>query len=286
MQTFKIIITVASLVLIIITKSEIDFTNLVDNQTSLALTKEIIYDLSIGVFSAMILVWGIDEINEKNRIKEEQKRHNVIYKKIIPVVKAYYDFYVKLYIATRDNKVMKDDKVLESLFNVKDNYLTQIKKANPFYKEGFYADGNIDALEYMKNHNEFPKSLPWYKCWNIDNQNFTTQMRRIEQDFSFMIPADLHNKIAILLNLVEPINYISKFIEMKMPINIKEVELPPVLIMPLDFFIDGYKLIEILNALEDVMKYLSAVSNEDILKIDISYINERNTSPILGDALR
>jgi hypothetical protein len=33
------------------------------------------------------------------------------------------------------------------------------------------------------------------------------------------------------------------------------------------------------------MKYVSENSQENILKIDIKHINERNTSPILGDAL-
>lgn len=52
----KIGITIVSLIVAIITKSDIDWSNLLNNCFELSLAKELIYDLSVGVFSAMILV--------------------------------------------------------------------------------------------------------------------------------------------------------------------------------------------------------------------------------------
>ena len=59
----KILITVVSFVIVVIAKSNIDWSNLQNNYVDLSLVKEIVYDLAVGVFSAMILVWFIDEIS-------------------------------------------------------------------------------------------------------------------------------------------------------------------------------------------------------------------------------
>jgi hypothetical protein len=77
----------------------------------------------------------------------------------------------------------------------------------------------------------------------------------------------------------------SDIIEMKLPVKIKGLNMPDKVILPIETFIEAYKLSEVLDALENVMKYVSENSQENILKIDIKHINERNTSPILGDAL-
>lgn len=70
----KIIITVISFIVVILSKSIIDWSNWSNNYIDLALFKEIVYDLSVGVFSAMILVWFIDEINEHIQEKISQAK--------------------------------------------------------------------------------------------------------------------------------------------------------------------------------------------------------------------
>ena len=72
---WKIILTVLSFIFAVLAKSNIDWTDLSNNYFDFYLAKEILYDLCVGVFSAMILIWFIDEINEriqdtKNRNKE------------------------------------------------------------------------------------------------------------------------------------------------------------------------------------------------------------------------
>lgn len=65
-------ITVISFIVVIIAKSNIDWSNLQNNYIDYSLVKEMVYDLAVGVFSAMILVWFIDEIS--NHIQERQSR--------------------------------------------------------------------------------------------------------------------------------------------------------------------------------------------------------------------
>lgn len=87
-------------------------------------------------------------------------------------------------------------------------------------------------------------------------------------------------KLDILLKFVEPLNNISNFIERRNPFFQQIVSLP------IDFILEAYKFSDILDSLEAVMKYVQHESGEDILSIEINYINERNTAPILGSALK
>lgn len=92
-KLWKIVLTVFSFLLAIVTKSNIDWINLKNNYIDLLLVKEIIYNLSIGVFSAMILIWFIDEIG--NHIQERQSKNkelNII-KRFDKVLQCYIEQY-------------------------------------------------------------------------------------------------------------------------------------------------------------------------------------------------
>ena len=285
LKNIKVFLSLFSLSVAIICKSEIDWERISNLTISISILKEIIYDLSIGVFSAMILIWSIDEITERNNRREQKKSLSVLYNKIIPPLKDYYEFYVKLYIATKEEKVAENDTVLKSLFNDKANFIMHVIKAEPFYKEGFYADGSIDFIEYIKANKEPPKSLPWYRCWTIDNQKFTKIIRQLEQDFVFLFSSDLLKKLEVVLNLIEPINNMTNFIEMKYQLSIEVIPRQKIF-LPIEFFIEENKLVAILDSLEDLMKFVQKESGEDILSIDMKDINDRHVSPILADALK
>ncbi len=69
-------ITIISFVAILISKSTIDWSNIWNNTIDSLLLKESIYDISVGIFSAMVLVWFIDEINERIKIKQTKQAEN------------------------------------------------------------------------------------------------------------------------------------------------------------------------------------------------------------------
>lgn len=73
---WKITLTIISLIGAVLAKSRINWHSLLDNHFDRILIKDIIYDLSVGIFSAMILVWFIDEINE--RVRDAEKRNREI----------------------------------------------------------------------------------------------------------------------------------------------------------------------------------------------------------------
>lgn len=82
----KILITVVSFVIVVIAKSNIDWSNLQNNYVDLSLVKEIVYDLAVGVFSAMILVWFIDEISNHIQERQSQEKEKAAIKRFDKVI--------------------------------------------------------------------------------------------------------------------------------------------------------------------------------------------------------
>ena len=259
----------------------------------------ILYDICISVFSSMLLIWGIDEVNAKKEKKEDEKKHTILYNRLIPLLKEYYESYLNLYIFTCRDKVKKGDKVLMSLYSSKDTFLRQIKESNPFYKPGYYSDINKlkDLLYKFKNNNggkidPDEGSLMVYKCICKDANKFYEGAKQIEKDFSHFFPYDLLTEFEALLKNVEIINNLTDFIEMK---QIKDLgilnqfpgtKIPEYVEVPVDFFISDMKLIETLGLLEEVIAYIEIRKTISLRFHDLQYFNNRNTKPIIGDAYK
>ena len=296
---FKIFITVISFVGIIFLKSSFDFKDLSNNYFSWSIAKNILYDIFVGIFSAMVLVWGIDEINNRHEEKEKEKQHFIVYNRLIPVFNVYYEFYLKMYIFTRKNKVLPGEKILNSLADCKDEFIRQIKESIPFYKEAFYIDVNKlrKQMRALANQVDDPKkimeeniSLPLYKCWCRDSTQFYDSIEKIEKNFLEFFPNELLIEIEKLLELVRPIKNLTNFIEMKqvkeIGLPIPNIELPQELELPVSFFIEDCKLEEIIDVLEDTIKYIEKDTGKFIRKRDIKFFNDRNVSPTIGEAYK
>lgn len=97
---FKVLITIISFVAILISKSTIDWSNIWNNTIDSLLLKESIYDISVGIFSAMVLVWFIDEINERIKIKQTKQAENETILRFDKINQKYIDRYKALFYCT------------------------------------------------------------------------------------------------------------------------------------------------------------------------------------------
>lgn len=94
---WKICLTILSFFCMMLSRSNLDWYNLSNNYLDFSLIKEVCYDLSVGVFSAMILIWFIDEINEhiqdnksKNKEIDEIRRSDRLLQLYIERYKLFY----------------------------------------------------------------------------------------------------------------------------------------------------------------------------------------------------
>lgn len=293
---WKFIVGIAffSLIATIIFGSEIPWKNLSTIGFSWPLAKSILYDISVGVLSSMILVLCIDRIQIKMEDIEEAKRRLFLYNKISPLIENYYNFYLFLYIATRKAPVKPGSLVLRSLFLVKDEFIKQLYDTNPFYKNGYMDDrsrtflqlslirksNNPDEMEKIWNMNT---SLPWYKCWNIEAKKFYDGLSQIEKDFPTFFPNELLDNIDKLLNIALIQTNIGDFVEMKLlPQNIIEgLEIP---MFPVEFFIVENKIEEALKLLDSIMDYIEKDSSKKLKERSLDFFNNRNAAPKLGDS--
>lgn len=292
---FMLGITILSLLFSVIFGSEIPWGNIKATCFSWPLAKVILYDISVGVFSSMVLVWCIDRIQLNMSEKEESKRRLIFYNKISPLLEEYYNFYLFLYIATRNTPVSPTSAVLKSLYQCKDELLKQVYDTEPFYKDGYYGDSvkwdlhmnfmqqHSDDPDAMKSTMEMSTSLPWYHCWNIEATKIYNGLSQVEKDFPTFIPNDLLEQIDNLLSLVQTQTNIVSFVEMRSltPCIKEKVGIP---MLPTKMFVDAYKLDETLRVLDVIMAYIENDSSIKLRERNLEFFNNRNTSPILGQA--
>ena len=286
-------ITLVSLISTIILGSEIPWSNLNDICFSWPLAKVILYDISVGIFSSMILVWCIDRIELKSAERDDAKRRLILYNKISPLLEDYYNFFLYLFIATRNVPVEPNSAVLKSLYRCKDELIKQLIDTNPFYKDGYLGDPTkIDwQMTMMQQYSNNPEamekimhvstSLAWYQCWNIDATKFYNGLSQIEKDFPTFFPNDLLEQIDSLLAIVQTQTNIVNFVEMR-ALNTFVKEQLPLPMHPADMFVDAYKIVETLQLIDSIMEYIEKDSSKSLRERSLDFFNNRNTCPGIG----
>lgn len=210
-----------------------------------------------------------------------------------PLIK-YYDFYLYLYIATRNSLVDKNNAVLESLYACKDDFFNQLLLTNPFYKSGCFLDIDVTKklfdllILHPENSEEIDKimnektNLPWYKCWSKEGTEFYNSILQIERDFPTFFPNDLLEIIETLLNIIEPQKNMVDFVGGKAILDflpIQNIHMPE---LPTNYILEAYNLEEILRLLDEIMSYIEKDSTLVLRHKDVDFFNNRNTGPQIG----
>ena len=56
--------------------------------------------------------------------------------------------------------------------------------------------------------------------------------------------------------------------------------------LPVEMFIDAYKIEETIQVLDDIMKYIESDSTKKLRERSLNFFNDRNTSPTIGYTCR
>lgn len=160
----KIAITIFSFLGAVLFKSNIDWSNVQNNHVNLSLLKEIVYDLSIGVFSAMILVWFIDEISQHIQARQAKEKECAIIKRFDRVLQQYIDRYVTMFycVVTPLEERLKQVNDPNSSIDIKMPEIFCLKDMRDLYQSSFLlrdgiSDSSISAfldIEFLLR-NEF-----------------------------------------------------------------------------------------------------------------------------------
>lgn len=96
-RVFKIVVTCTSLVFAILVKSDINWNDLSANYLDMFRVKEILYDLSIGIFSSMLLVLCVDGISENLEKEELEREKRIVLKEQNRILQDHIERYFKYY---------------------------------------------------------------------------------------------------------------------------------------------------------------------------------------------
>lgn len=169
-RNLKLGLTVGSLLVAFFAKSNIDWSNLKNNYIDPVLMKEIFYDLAIGIFSSMVLVWFIDEISERIRKKNSQEKEKMEIKRFNIVLQCFLKQYITFYycLATPLERRNFDDIEMPENFTLRDmkdlHYSTILPKerisrssVNAFLQIEFDLRQQIISIIEHHEFNYYPK---------------------------------------------------------------------------------------------------------------------------------
>lgn len=144
----KIAITIVSFGGALFFKSNIDWSNIHSNRIDFSLVKEISYDLSIGVFSAMILVWFIDEIGQHIQNRQSKEKECAMIKRFDRVLQQYIERYVTMFycVVTPLEERLKQVNGSNSSMNAKMPEMFCLKDMRDLYQSSLLLrDGTSDS---------------------------------------------------------------------------------------------------------------------------------------------
>lgn len=262
----------------------------------------ILYDISVGVLASTVIVWGVDFLQQIDKEKRLQKQHILLYKKLEPFLNSYYDFFLKLYIATRNFPVPKDSIVLSSLYGDIDAFLQQLITAQPFDKDSYMGDPQkIQAMIRATVNNpslseegfetiiNMSKSYPWYKCFCLEAKKFYDGLIQIEKDYTTLFSNELLEKAEKLLTQMEPQIHIienveGSFIKQYVPKELLTEEMLH-FSLPAEFYIEEIDIKTSLKLLEDLIAFIENDSELVIRNRTLDFFNGRKEDTLLGSAI-
>lgn len=141
----KIVLTLVSLFGVLFFSNTI----FADISIKLPCSESMLYDISMGIFSSMILVWCIDEISKHIQERQSRQQEITLIKRFDRVLQLYIDQYTTMFycvvtpIAERDF----DDVRMPEHFSLKD--MRDLHQVTLLAKEGFFS-GSVDEFLYIE----------------------------------------------------------------------------------------------------------------------------------------
>lgn len=242
-------------------------------------SKSYIYDLSLTIFTSILLYLFIDDILERHNKREELKKLNIIIGKIKPSINKFYNIFVSLYAGMSENPVKENSEALKNIFYEKDKFYKKIIDNLKYHKNSSFLD--ISDFNYKSFFNgKEPSYLTWQKFWMNSYLAFYKDLTLIQMHYSVFFSSKLLFKLEAL---VKPLNeYILKMQDMsKIGYNPGKQRYQS----NKDFY-EIINLKEVMISFEDFLKCLEEESNIKLMTVDINDINNRNTAPRLGELLK
>lgn len=240
---------------------------------------EFSYDLSMAIFTSILLFLLIDNILEKYSQKEEGKKLKVAIGKIIPSVKRFYEYFVDLYAGTASDKISKKDPVLKNIFYDKKRLYKLIVDNLNRTESSPYIDLERFNMQEFFSKNSL-KYLTWEKAW-------LNQFSKLHQDlvvfqlyYGAFLSSELLFKLEDLLKIFNSLLLIEK--------KMQKADVNEIKINNEDnaTFYEIIKLKEVMASFEAFIKCIEKEADIDLMSIKIIDINNRNTHPFLGELLK
>lgn len=232
----------------------------------------ILISLSINIISSILLIYFLEERDKKRAEKEKLEKQQIVFQKLIYIIKEFNRTIIDMYKATMKEKINDSSELLNNLYYNLDELYKQINKID------LKKNGNL--LKRTKQIQHFN----WYEIYVISLEKFLNKTKDLINNYSFMLDND------ILKNL-EFVDHSSTILYSTKTLIIDDLN--QTVISELNgkreqwekfvFIMSNLK--GILSSLSRTMEYINKQTGVNNFKNKIEDFNAENIGPNIGSGL-
>lgn len=232
----------------------------------------ILISLAINIISSILLIYFLEERDKKRAEKERLEKQQIVFQKLIYIIKDFNRTIVDMYKATMKEKIDNNSELLNDLYYNLDDLYNQINKID------LNKNGNV-----LKRTKEI-QYLNWYEIYVTSLELLLNKTKELINNYAFILDNDILKNLEFV-DQSGTILYRTKTL-LTDDLNqtaISEINGKREQWQKVVFIMSNLK--GILNSLSKTMKYINKQTGINNFKNKIDDFNAENIGPAIGSGL-
>lgn len=261
-------ITICSIAIIFTWNNESNHINLICDT--------ILINLSINIISSILLIYFLEERDKKIAEKERLEKQQIVFQKLIYIIKDFNRTIIDMYKATMKEKIDNNSELLNDLYYDLEKLYKQLNKID--------LNKNSNVLKRTKDIFNNPQRFNWYERYLISLEILLNKSKELINNYAFILDNDMLKNLGFV-DQTDTILYKTK--------TLLTNDLNQTVISELNgkreqwekaiFIMSNLK--GILNSLSKTMKYINKQTGINNFKNKIDDFNAENIGPGIGSGL-
>lgn len=236
----------------------------------------ILISLSINIISSILLIYFLEERDKKRAEKEKLEKQQIVFQKLIYIIKDFNRTIIDMYKATMKEKINDNSELLNDLYCNLEELYKQLNKID--------LNKNSNVLKRTKDLFNNPQRFNWYERYLVSLEVLLNKTKELINNYAFILDNDMLKNLGFV-DQSDTILYRTK--------TLLTNDLNQIVISELNgkkeqwekavFIMSNLK--GILNSLSKTMNYINKQTGMNNFKNKIDDFNAENIGPGIGSGL-
>lgn len=236
----------------------------------------ILISLSINIISSILLIYFLEERDKKRAEKERLEKQQIVFQKLIYIIKDFNRTIIDMYKATMKEKINDNSELLNDLYYNLEELYKQLNKID--------LNKNSNVLKRTKDIFNNPQHFNWYERYLVSLEILLNKTKELINNYAFILDNDMLKNLGFV-DQSDTILYKTKTLltnnlnqTVISELNGKREQWEKTI-----FIMSNLK--GILSSLSKTMKYINEQTGVNNFKNKITDFNAENIGPGIGSGL-